>query len=184
MHKIVPITAIVLLCAGTSFAITALPTKPSFHQEAVELIGASHSVALNPEQTKSEQVLALWQDFANLMPLHQAVNWNEPVDLYAYYTDFNTTMTKAKLTLGYDANQLNSSSTIEKLSVLLPVLNKDKIPEGEYQYYPVAGIGNKAVYKAWLNLPLDRNPKVVLEHYNLDEHGVITNIQLKIIEKQ
>ena len=106
------------------------------------------------------------------------------MNLYAYYTDFNFAMTRARLTLGYDVDQLNRTASAAKLIAVSPTLSNRSTASGQYQRHAVHGTTSDAVFKAWIGLPLTRKPRAIIEHYQLDQQGSITGVRLEVKYKQ
>jgi len=192
MTNILSKITILVACAGIGISLAfnstaaanagsgAIKTPIEHNRLAIELIGMSDTVALGMKGDNSDQIPELWQRFNDLKALHESIRWAKSVSLYAYYTDFNATLTQAKLMIGYDVTQLNRSVSVKKLTETSPALSHSSLESGQYQYYAVQGTTADALYKAWADLHLTRKPHAVLEHYQLDQQGKILSIQLEV----
>jgi len=163
-----------------SFLIVTASPVSEHERKGVSLIGIRQTVSLRKTDQNLKEIQSLWQQFTQFKKLEDAVVWGKPIDLYAYYTDFNEDFSEATLSIGYDVKQLNSSETVAALLKDSQGLNTFEIESGKYQQYAVTGRSSAAVSKAWLGLPLTEKTKAVLEHYQLDVQGLVSKVQLEV----
>mgnify|MGYP003865651449 CR=1 FL=1 len=193
------VMAITLVCAGIGVVLAVRPltvnaeatdlqsilivtaSPISDHErKGVSLKGIRQTVSLRKTYQSSKEIQSLWQQFTQFKKLENAVVWGKPIDLYAYYTDFNNDFSKATLSIGYDIKQLNASEPVAALLEDAQGLNAFEIESGKYQQYAVTGTSSAAVSKAWLSLPLTEKTKAVLEHYQLDVQGQVSKVELEV----
>ncbi len=141
--------------------------EKKYHIGTFSVIGIQTQINLYADDAIQE-IQKLWDMFEMKDELHQAVNWNRPVVVYAVYKDIdeegNTT-----LAIGYDQAQTSLNSDIA-------VMDKKDISAGLYQKFPVNDLKGMAIDeildKAWADIYSgEAVPEIVLEEYNLDSSG-------------
>ncbi|MGB1297536.1 MAG: hypothetical protein ACPG8A_04630 [Psychrobium sp.] len=136
-------------------------SPPSVQQAATlenttEIVGITRSIEL-------QNINALWQEFGNISHLERALITSK-FSIYAVYSEFNATYSKATVTIGYDRAALNGSAGI---SQRLPTGKKHMLlPQGHYS--------NFAIVDAWQGIDYRRGLVAVVEqrHFNSDVETV------------
>lgn len=115
--------------------------QPYFHGPTV--VGISQVLDLENAEL---EVSSLWNALLDNQDLVNQVKWQKgDIKAYAYYSDFNDSMTKARLTIGFDSKDLRSQKQTAKFT----------LPKGHYQRYMLDfdtySVSNEAWSKAHIN---------------------------------
>lgn len=120
------------------------------------IVGVSASVSLANEQ---QEIHRVWQQLLANQSLVNQVNWAKGnIEAYAYYREFDSNMTQARLTVGFDLKDLIGPSHLS------PVL----LPAGHYKSFPMnidTGVASNA---AWTAAYSHKN---LIERHMLNSNG-------------
>lgn len=146
---------------------------PSFHVGTI--LGVSQVVELQDDGVAVSQ---LWQDLLQNKTLVNRVDWQSGnVQVIAYYSDFNETMSKARVSIGFAASSfkrqpVTNSQTIGEIS----------LPTGQYLHFPMDIDSETLSDKAWASAMLNDN---LIERHTLNRDGErVTAAALVVLRKQ
>ena len=128
----------------------------------ITIVGVEASINMHSAAVMKREVAMLWQKFKEKEALHQNVNWVSEPKIYAHYHDFNRTVTKAVLSIGYSLNVLQLAS----------LESKGFIPSNKYQVK--RNVSESELMLQWqsVNYPVSD----VVERYTLNSSGDIKQI--------
>ena len=133
---------------------TNVADVPMFH--GPDIIGVSGMVVMANAEL---QVAMLWQELLDNKSIINKVKWrSDNIKVYAMYSDFDEAMTKARLTIGFDANVISSQDSFSKIA----------LPKGRYDTYLFDSNTNQAVNKAWSKAHVHDN---LIERHTLNSKG-------------
>lgn len=142
--------------------------------ESINISGLSQQINFLDKTLMQMKIESFWNNFYHDEKLQNSVKWSSPTLIYALYDGFNDGFNDgtANLTIGYRDSQYRKTPAH---------LVTQLIPKGKYKSIEVPGSELAALTDAWNDISFSTVPFAVLEIYELDEQGKITNIQLKVM---
>ncbi len=137
--------------------------------EQFEIFGLQQRISFLDRKLMKTQVESFWNRFYQDKVLNNAVKWTSPTLVYALYKDFKDGT--ASLTIGYGGYQFRNTPAH---------LTSQIISKGKYASIDVHGNEIISLTRAWNSVSFSTTPSAILEIYELDEQGKISNIQLRV----
>lgn len=140
--------------------------KPLF--KGPTILGVSARVNLENAEQEVDQ---LWRQLLDDKMLINRVAWNKGnVKAYAYFHDFNTNMSLARVTIGFDNHYLEPDSSSSQIT----------LPTGRFEQFAFNSDTGTASEKAWEEAYVHKN---LIERHTLNRLGESVSVEALVVVK-